>query len=265
MARHPINPRCTEEKMEFLRQEEERLAGKVVKISIHGHLWRGKLVCASEHFQRYIAYLNATGSYRFGNQFYEHLSKVRRRPVSSYEMDCLFPWPAGVCKERFKEIFTAYFHIKVLRLFLDSNYKPPSDCIDLLNHFYVYNYYLQNMFVFRFFYPIVNEFINFAAVKLIRGSTMTMENILQVETRKDHAMPGALKMRSLSDQKKQAIKNILAKYNIKGLQVFRSDKVLREKFMAECRSRTRDIDKKNSLPLSDDRILKIAREIAKER
>jgi hypothetical protein len=41
-------------------------------------------------------------------------------------------------------------------------------------------------------------------------------------------------------------------------------KYYREKFMAECRSITREIDKKNSLPLSEDRILKIAREILKK-
>jgi hypothetical protein len=98
-------------------------------------------------------------------------------------------WPTGFDKENFKELFTVQFHIGVLKLFLNSKYELPTDQIDLLKHFYVYNYYLQNLFVFRFFYPIVNDFINLAAMKLFRGSIMITENILKVETSKDHAMP----------------------------------------------------------------------------
>ena len=65
------------------------------------------------------------------------------------------------------------------------------------------------------------------------------------------------------DKNKEGIRQIMTELNIRSMD-FRGNKNLREKFYQAARIKTKQIDIKNSQPLSDSRIQKIGRQILKE-
>ncbi|OPY81703.1 MAG: hypothetical protein A4E70_01069 [Syntrophus sp. PtaU1.Bin005] len=247
----------------FLKSEEKRLVGKAVKVPVNGELWTRKYLFVLNTYIRFLAYLNTITFDRENEKFLKRFSNYERQMVENF-----FPSQMVDYTTILNTLPTLYlcnpindmkFHNGIIKLFLDSQYLPPQNPFEMRAHFDSYLYYQDyTLSEIKFFFPTVNDFINYAGIKLILESLKQIENTIKIETKQDQAKPGADTMKGLSEQKSDAIKNILEKYGIEDLQFFRKDKILREKFMDECRSETRKIDPHDA-PLSDERILKKAR------
>lgn len=196
--------------MAFLTEEEKRIAGDVIKIPINVSLWETKMNAANKHFQEYSTYYFATEAERFGNRFDEHLLGIRKAVFEGMtDAEAFEHWP-DVCVHK---IFDVQFNVKVLSLFLNSAYQAPrKDLPELANHLSVYKFYLTSCYMFKFFYPTVNEFINFAANKLIYQSMSYMAAIRGIGEQKDRVRPGSQKKKALAEARKERLENLLKRY-----------------------------------------------------
>jgi len=251
------------EAMALLESEEERLAGEIVKVPINGLIWSRKILFICQQYQRFMEYLNTIafdrGHEKFLKRFadYKELSNSYISSNASSTINIL-PYIHFQNPGHDKQFYNAIF-----KLFLDREYLPPTNPFDLREHFETYLSYKEHtLFELKYFYPTVNNYINFAGTMLILDSCKQIAATIKIETKQELAKPGATVMKSLSEQKDKAIGCALEKYIIKDLHVFRKDKILREKFLDECRRKTREIDTQG-VPLSDSRILTKARKILK--
>jgi len=254
----------------FLRQQEERMARIALEIPINVNLWKEKSADTYSQLAEYQVICEAMLLNRRDNGLMNTLEKVRDLNIESIQSSC----KNGIVS--YHELpgsraLNEDFRIEVIEKFLDVQYEPPEDLYELRDHFVVYSIYQTYTYqLLGFFYPTVNDFINYAGVKLVRDSCQLLMSAFAKGIKQEHAIPGGNARKNLSNAQNDAIGNILTELRITDLQVFRADKNLRRNFLEKCRNKTKEIDREfrkvseeNSASLSDDRILKKAREILK--
>lgn len=84
----------------------------------------------------------------------------------------------------------------------------------------------------------------------------------KLEEMKRNKKGGGEKMKSRGENNKGAIKIVLAELKIKSLLVFKKDRELRDRFMTKAKEKTKD--EQYNLPLSEKRIMDIARNVLKD-
>ncbi len=84
----------------------------------------------------------------------------------------------------------------------------------------------------------------------------------KLEEMKRNKKGGGEKMKRRGEDNKEAIKIILAELKIKSLLVFKKDRELRDRFMTKAKEKTKD--EQYNLPLSEKRIMDIARNVLKD-
>lgn len=235
---------------EFLRQAEKGLVGKIIEVPIDRDLWESR-ADFTYHCLRdsHIHYQALCWSVR--GKFSDAVLKERECPTM----------PATLSTRG---------QIDTIKLFLEKQYKIPLSTYGLLydDNFYkvwhhLYAYWFYQSFIIKhlgFFYPNINERINFAGLRLIYINHLLYQIVDVKGTTKDRVKPGANEMKRLSKERDSAIAKVIEEFDIKNLQYFRKDKKLREDFLIKCRSETKRIDTHN-VPLSDGIILRKAKKI----
>lgn len=172
---------------EFLRQEEKRLSGTVVKVPVNIGLRNRKAELIYELFGKYWRYRHVSREDRTGEKFSERIHKAKDLAINP---DDLY---------KFLTSFTINDYRPILRNFLHDNYEPPKweEPVGLydgnttvwfptfLEHTLVCLLYQVNVVNTCYIYPAVDEFVNFAETQLIVKSLTKITDIATKAARSD--------------------------------------------------------------------------------
>jgi len=173
----------------FLRDSEERLAGKIIKVAIDRDLCQKKIGFTRWALFEFVKYVQvARPEMRGGKKFSEYLNELELKQVEftgeTKKVTDNLPEISDADWEGYEE-----FHIEILKKFLDSDYNFPQSgdppCLEmngLVIQLYVYLWY-QNYTAGRlsggFFYPTTNARIDFVGLRLIHETSRVIASIVK--------------------------------------------------------------------------------------
>ena len=181
----------------FLQQIEGKLAGKIIKIPIEPHIWQIKADHTTQILKDFTKYSKAASPKFRGKRYYseviEELTATQAELVSdSLQKSTAEEWLLGNWN-------IDQTHLDVIKLFLDSQYEPPArrvkpetpaDPFNLQVHLLAYIIYQKYIVPFSgFFYPTVNERINFTGLQLIG----TVSALIPIIFKRGKAIDGSKK------------------------------------------------------------------------
>jgi len=217
---------------EFLRSEEMRISGEVIEIPVELDYWNNKTVLAE------YATLEI-GAYCVANE----LSPLKGLTFSQKVKGLKLLYPKSRDEKPFAELGVGAcdsgetwprvkFHIETLKIMLDDEYSPPfGEEMEIryqLRAFWAYQYYTGN--IIKFYFPGVNERINYAAMALLVASRMMIEDIAGRGKGLDQVQDAIGEKMSKAEKRTEIIKGLLEKY-----PDYKSDKDQRNNFYAEAR------------------------------